>query len=239
MRVLLTLLAVLLWSVPAPAWRAVAIVQTKAQGNVDNQVVTFDAPATTGNTLIAIGSVTNATQTLTITDSAGSTWSQCLTLTTHPTAGIRVQGWYAVAAGATTTVTFTTSGGAGSSGYVIEASGMGTPECDGSGTDDDDATSHGAAISLAPSTTNETVIAGVVASSSAATYTVTPATYSAHSGAPLTASWGGYKIVTSTSANAFASTSQTSEFTVSGLMAIKSGSAAAVPCLRGLLRVGC
>jgi hypothetical protein len=185
--------------------RAVAIVQTKAAGNSNDVVSTLDSAITPGNTMIVIGTISHASQTLTISEDATTTWSQCLSLNSHSTSSIRIQAWMALATGATTAITMTSSGGANTSVYMVGASGLGAPSCDGAGFGEDSGTSHGGAIALSPSTTAETVIVGVVASSSSASFNSTPPTYTPHSGAPLPTSWGGYKVVTSTSANTFAS----------------------------------
>jgi hypothetical protein len=52
-KVVLTLLAMLLWSTPTPAWRAISIVQTAAIASIDDASLAFASSTTAGNVVIA------------------------------------------------------------------------------------------------------------------------------------------------------------------------------------------
>jgi hypothetical protein len=241
--VLLTVIVSLLALTPAVhARRAVAIVQTNAftSNTDDNSLV---VSSTAGDVLVVLGHIIHATQTLTISDTAGSTWNACPALRSRsgpnsPQAAI----WWALSAASGTTITLTSSGGANTGGFVIEASGMGTPTCDETGTDETaSGTSHGGAISVTPSAITESLVAGAVVSSSTATFNATPGGYTAFTGAPTLNAWAGYKLVTSTSANAFASTSGSNEdslTTVAVLMSEPPAGGGSGPCLRMLRGMG-
>jgi hypothetical protein len=227
--------------------RAVAVVQSvTAAGNANDGVITI-AAATPGNTLVVLGHILHNTQGLTISDDGGSTWNACPALRSRSGPGSpQAAIWWAIAAGATTAVTLTSVGGsANTGGFVIELSGMGTPTCDETGTDETTGgTSHGGAISVTPSATTESLVVGAVVSSSAATFSATPGGYSAFTGAPMVNAWAGYKLVTATSANTFASTSTNSEDTLSTVAVLMSEVAPAGGCtgsrrsLMGLGRCG-
>jgi hypothetical protein len=241
--VLLTVLVSLLALTPAVhARRAVAVVQTNAftSNTDDNSLV---VSSTAGNVLVVLGHIIHATQALTISDTAGSTWNACPALRSRSGPGSpQAAIWWALSAASGTTITLTSAGGANTGGLVLEASGMGTPTCDETGTDETSAgTSHGGAISVTPSAITESLVVGVVASSSPATFSVTPGGYTAFTGAPTVNAWAGYKLVTSTSANTFASTSGGGEdtlTTVAVLMSEPPAGGGSGPCLRMLRGMG-
>jgi hypothetical protein len=83
------------------------------------------------------------------------------------------------------------------------------------------------------------VLVGFVASSSSATYNSLPSGYTAHTNSPTTNAWGGYKVVTSTSANTLQFGSNASEATISALAAIRSaGGVGSAPCTFMLMGIG-
>jgi hypothetical protein len=202
--------------------RAVSIVQTNAfTGNADDNSLIVSSTA--GNVLIVLGHIVHASQGLTISDTAGSSWSTCPALRGRSGPGSpQVAFWWTVTPSSGTVITLTSVGGsANTGGYILEASGMGTPTCDETGTDETAAgTSHGGAISVTPSTTRETIIAGSVVSSSAATFNGLPGGYTTFTGTPTVNTWAGYKIVTSIAANTFVSGSNANEDTLSTVMAL-------------------
>jgi hypothetical protein len=199
-----------------------------------------------GDVVMVIGAVYNTTQTLTVSDEDGHTWSECPTGTIdNAGAAVRGQGRYVTATSNITTITLTSSGAANTAGGAVVYRGMGTISCDASGSDDDDGVlTHGAAISVSPSTTNDTVMFGGFATVTDMTLeTDPPGAPSGYTevGTTLTRAWAGYKVVNSTSANGFTTVTENVEDSVSLLMAIKSDVAAAAGgCGRfSLLGVGC
>jgi hypothetical protein len=201
--------------------RAVSIVQTNAfTGNADDNSLVVSN--TSGNVVVVFGHIIHNTQTMTISDTGGSTWNACpaLRARTGPNSP-QVAFWWATVSASGTIITLTSSGGGSTGGYILEASGLGIPTCDETGTDESAAsTSHGGAISVTPSTTRETIIAGTVVSSSAATVNTLPGGYTAFTGTPTTNTGAGYKLVTSTAANTFVSGSSATEDTLSTVMAL-------------------
>lgn len=241
--VLLALGLVLMMALPpAVQARAVSVVSADAfTGNVDDNSIVVSTGA--GNVLVVLGHILHASQTLTISDDDGLTWNACPAVRAHSTSSLQVGIWWAITAGAASTeITLTSGGGsANTGGFVAQLNGMGTPTCDEVGEDDDTLQTHGAAISVTPSTTRETFMVGSVASSSSATYS-TPDGYTAFSGAPTVNAWAGYKLVASTDANTFQFGSGSNESTLTTLIALMSedfgGGGGAVTCLRMMMGMG-
>lgn len=189
----------------------------------DNTITLTSVQA--GDLVAVIAGITNTANTLTVSDNAGHTWvADCPsgTLTNTGLASVGVQVRYAVATGAITTITLTSSVSASTYGAAIVYRGLGAVTCDGNGSADGDATtSHGVGISVSPSTTNPTLMVGGLACATNCTVSGAAPDYTQVSGTPPGRFVAAYKLVTSTSARAFANTTSSGVDSVSVLSALK------------------
>jgi hypothetical protein len=237
------LVCVVLLETPIVARRALSLVDDVYSGALANDNTITLTGVQSGDVVMVIGAVYNTTQTLTVSDEDGHTWSECPTGTIdNAGAAVRGQGRYVVATSNITTVTLTSSGTASTAGGAVVYRGMATIACDASDFDNDDDTvsTHGSDISVAPTTTNDTVMFGGMATVTDMTVATPPTGYT-NVGTTLTRIFAAYKVVNSTSANTFVTVTGANEDSVSVLMAIKSDVAAAAGgCGRfSLLGVGC
>ncbi len=188
---------------------------------VDDQTVVLDAPATNGNILVLVAHIAGRTQTFSITDNGGTmTWNQVV-LVTHPTANARIGVYWGIVSGAPQTITIGSSGSAATNGHLVEVNGLMASPYDVSATGDaTGATSHNVSAALTPSQANVLLVGGVLSSTSA-TYSVTPTSFTAIGVGATARGWGGYRIVSSITTYDFASTSSATEDTVTALAAFK------------------
>jgi hypothetical protein len=239
---LVLLACVALLEMPISARRAITLVDDAySPAPADNNTITL-TNVQAGDVIAVVGVSLNSAQDIAYTDEDGSTYNDCPSgMIDNAGDAVRMRGAYAVAAGAVTTLTITSSGAASTAGGAVVYRGFGTPTCDASDSEsEDEGTTHGEGISVAPTTTNDTLMLGglgveanMTLSSGASGYTEV--------GTTLARLYAAYKVVNSTSANGFQTVTDPGQETITILMAIKSDVAAAAGgCGRfSLLGVGC
>lgn len=137
--------ALVLWGLsvlgqfPVPMWAAAAFVQGDAQ-HVDSNDLTFTMPGTPvdGNCIVIIGSVINASQTMSITEAPSAV--NDLGSWTHASAAIHQQAWSFVAASSDAVFKVHPSAAAGTRAVAAEVSGLDCATLDGAFSSNDDNT---------------------------------------------------------------------------------------------------
>jgi hypothetical protein len=239
----LLVLVALVLTVPVSARRAtITLVTAKYSGAPANDNTITGIGGSAGDVAAVIAGTVNNANDITISDNSGHTWSTCPSGNIENTGetAVRLVTGYTTLTTSISTITLTSSGAGSTYGAVVVYGGMGTVTCDASGTAQDDATTtHGSAISVSPSTTNDTVLFGAVAGTTIFTVNTPPSGY-AEVGTTLDRFWAGHKVVNSTSANGFVTVTAASRTTVSVLMALKSTVTYTGGCGRlSLLGAGC
>jgi hypothetical protein len=232
---------------PAPllARRAITFVEgAYSPSQVNDNAITL-ASNVAGDVVVVIAGIAQSAQTLTISDDATHTWTRCPDTTqTHVTStAIEGESWFTVVTSDITTITLTSSSTGATFGGAVVYSGMGSVTCDATDTDldDDGVQTQGDGISVAPTTTNDTLMVGGLVNAGTINFDTFPSGYT-DIGTPIATMFMGYKVVNSTSANTFVTTSAQIEDSITTLVAIKSSVAAGgggTTCLGTLLGVGC
>jgi hypothetical protein len=244
--VLALLVCVALLEIPISARRAITLVDDAySPAPVGDNAITL-ANVQSGDVVAVIGGIANTggSNVLTISDPDTHTWNGCPAGNVDNTGetGVRLHARYTTATTAITTINLANgAGSANTYGAAVVYRGMGTISCDATDIDEQDTTQiHGGGISVAPTTTNDTLMFGGFAAITDFAVDIPPAGYT-EVGTTLVRLWAGYKVVNSTSANVFVTDTTSNENSVSVLMAIKSDVAAAAGgCGRfSLLGVGC
>jgi hypothetical protein len=232
---LLTTIGVLLWSVPVPARRAIAIVQTAVAGSSDDVVLTFSGATSGSNVVVAGYRLSSESQTLDV-QGVTETVLHVAALTANHEVGI------VCFVGGSASYTFESSQGGSVAVGGIEVSG--TDGCTESGVSDDWFVNGSSPIAAdaPPSVSAGDLVFGFIASGNNAnfscngSYTCLPADGTDIGSLAL----GQYVVAPSggTYDSPFTWTGTENTLMVVAGVA-QAGGGGVTPCRRGLLRVGC